>query len=270
MREIQRTHGVGWRRVRDALDSAWPKPRAAYPQRTSRLDPFKAVIDDMLVADLDAPRKQRHTATRIFDRLVSEHDATGISYRMVRDHVATRRPEIRVGQGRGPAEAFVPQTHLPGREAEVDFGEVAIRSRGDLVTCYLFCLRLSYSGKAVHRISASAGQEAFFEGHAHAFTVLGRVPAGKIRDDNLKAAVARVRGCAGSPAPGLRPTGGRRSGPTTTWRRSTASAASKVRTGRVASRAGRLVPPQPPGPRPRGRFPRGVERADRPVRPRRR
>jgi len=196
LREVQRTHQVGWRTVRAALDSAWPTPRAGYPQRTSKLDPFKPIVDEMLVADLDAPRKQRHTATRIFDRLMREQDATGISYGMVRDYVATRRPEIRVEHGRGPVEAFVPQTHLPGREAEVDFGEVAIRLRGQLVTCYLFCLRLSYSGKAVHRISASAGQEAFFEGHAHAFTILGGVPAGKIRYDNLKAAVAQVLGFA--------------------------------------------------------------------------
>ena len=58
----------------------------------------------------------------------------------------------------------------------------------------LFSLRLSYSGKAVHRISASAGQEAFFEGHVHAFNGLGGVPTGKIRYDNLKAAVASVVG----------------------------------------------------------------------------
>jgi transposase len=188
LREVQRAHRVGWRTVRDALDSAWPAPRAEYPQRASRLDAFESVIDEILVADLDAPRKQRHTATRIFDRLLREHDASGISYGMVRAYVARRRPEIRVEHGRGPVEAFVPQTHLPGREAEVDFGEVAIRLGGGLVTCYLFCLRMSYSGKAVHRISASAGQEAFFEGHAHAFTILGGVPTGKIRYDNLKAA----------------------------------------------------------------------------------
>lgn len=46
----------------------------------------------------------------------------------------------------------------------------------------------------MHRISASAGQEAFFEGHTHAFQVLGGVPAGKVRYDNLKAAVAQVLG----------------------------------------------------------------------------
>ena len=113
---------------------------------------------------------------------------------MVRDYVATRRREIRIEAGREPANTFIPQEHLPGREAEVDFGEVAIRLRGELVTCALFSLRLSYSGKAVHRVSSSAGQEAFFEGHAHAFNVLGGVPTGKIRYDNLKAAVASVIG----------------------------------------------------------------------------
>jgi hypothetical protein len=81
-------------------------------------------------------------------------------------------------------------------EAEVDFGEVAVRLRGTLVTCFLFSLRLSFSGKAVHRIFASGGQEAFFEGHVHAFRVLGGVPVGQIRYDNLKAAVAQVLGFA--------------------------------------------------------------------------
>ena len=89
---------------------------------------------------------------------------------------------------------FVPQTHLPGREAEVDFGEIGVQLRGQLVTCHLFSLRMSYSGKAVHRASATGGQEAVFEGHVHAFQVLGGVPAGKIRYDNLKAAVAQVIG----------------------------------------------------------------------------
>jgi hypothetical protein len=39
----------------------------------SKLDPFKVVIDEILIADLDAPRKQRHTVTRIFDRPYDMH-----------------------------------------------------------------------------------------------------------------------------------------------------------------------------------------------------
>ncbi|OYO19830.1 IS21 family transposase [Enemella dayhoffiae] len=194
-RALQRKHGVGYRTVAAALVSAWPQPRKEPPRRASRLDPYREVVDGWLRDDLDAPRKQRHTAKRIYDRLLDEHDARGaVSYGMVRDYVATRRREIRIEAGRGQSDGFVPQEHLPGREAEVDFGEVAIKLRGELVTCTLFCLRLSYSGKAVHRISASAGLEAFLEGHTHAFRVLGGVPTGKTRYDNLKAAVAQVVG----------------------------------------------------------------------------
>lgn len=193
-REIQRTRHVTWRTVKAAESSAWPASRAAYPDRGSKLDPFKPWIEEMLVADLDAPRKQRHTATRIFARLVDEHHLTGVSYDTVRAYVRQRRPHVRAEHGRGEPDVFVPQTHLPGREGEIDFGEITVRLRGELVTCHLFSLRMSYSGKAVHRASATGGQEAFFEGHVHALQVLGGVPADKIRYDNLKAAVAQVIG----------------------------------------------------------------------------
>ncbi|MEU2982040.1 hypothetical protein [Streptomyces hirsutus] len=150
MRELERTHGVTWRTVRKALDSAWPEPRKKLPPRATALDPYKPVIDEILRADLDAPRKQRHTVTRIFHRLVDEHGAD-VSYGMVRYYVADRKPEILAESGKAPREAFVPQTHQPGQEAEVDFGDVTVRLAGELVTCYLFSFRLSYSGKAVHR-----------------------------------------------------------------------------------------------------------------------
>jgi transposase len=193
MRELERKYNVAWRTVRKALDSAWPEPRKPLPPRPSALDPYKAVIDGILRADLDAPRKQRHTVTRIFHRLVEEHGAD-VSYPMVRRYVADRKPQIAVEAGKAPIEAFIPQTHPPGMEAEVDFGDVAVRLAGELVTCYLFSFRLSYSRKAVHRVFASAGQEAFFEGHVHALRVLGGVPRGRVRYDNLKAAVAQVLG----------------------------------------------------------------------------
>ncbi|MFH7340617.1 IS21 family transposase [Streptomyces sp. KHY 26] len=193
-RALQRKYGVGFLTVQKALTSAWPEPRKKLPPRPTRLDPYKPLIDEMLRADLDAPRKQRHTVKRIFERLLDEHGADEISYQMVRGYVADRREEIRVQAGRGVVEAFVPQTHKPGAEAEVDFGDVTVRLAGELVTCYLFAFRLSYSGKAVHRIFASAGQEAFFEGHVHALNTLGGVPTGKVRYDNLRAAVAQVLG----------------------------------------------------------------------------
>lgn len=83
MRELERKHGVTWRTVRKALDSSWPEPRKKLPPRATGLDRYKPVIDEILRADLDAPRKQRHTVTRIFHRLVEEHGAD-VSYGMVR------------------------------------------------------------------------------------------------------------------------------------------------------------------------------------------
>ena len=193
-RAIARKYRAGRRTVVKAVASAWPEPRKKPLPRRSKLDPFKPAIDQMLRADLDAPRKQRHTITRIYRRLIDEQHMEDVSYPVVRAYVAERRPQIRAEAGRGPAEVFIAQSHRPGAGAEADFGEIVVRLAGELVTCSLFCLRLSFSGKAVHRVSLSGGQEAFFEGHEHAFRVLGGVPAGQVRYDKLKAAVAQVLG----------------------------------------------------------------------------
>ena len=115
-----------------------------------------------------------------------------MSYSTVRDYVARRRPEIAAEAGRDLDQGFVPQTHEPGGEAEVDFADLWVVLRGVKTKTFLFTLRLSYSGKSVHRAFATQGQEAFLEGHVHAFTELGGTPIDKIRYDNLKAAVSRV------------------------------------------------------------------------------
>jgi transposase len=128
----------------------------------------------------------------VLARLVDEHGAEQLSYSTVRDYVGKRRPEIFAEAGRVAAEAFVPQTHEPGAEAEVDFADLWIILRGRKTKVFLFTLRLSYSGRAVHRAFATQGQEAFLEGHVHAFTELGGVPVFHIRYDNLKSAVSRV------------------------------------------------------------------------------
>ncbi|MEU8109632.1 hypothetical protein AB0C18_38615 [Nonomuraea muscovyensis] len=147
-RALARKFGVHRRTVAQALASPWPPERKKPPPRRSRLDPYKPVIDAMLRADLDAPRKQRHTVVRIWNRLVEEHQAVEVSYPMVRDYVRQRRAEIRMEEGRGPVPGFIEQSHRPGAEAEVDFGDVWIRLAGTLTRCYLFSFRLSWSGKA--------------------------------------------------------------------------------------------------------------------------
>jgi hypothetical protein len=91
-RAIGRKYRVGRRTIIKALASAWPEPRKKPPRRASKLDQFKPAIDEMLRADLDAPRKQRHTITRIYRRLIEEHQMRDVSYPVVRAYVAERRP----------------------------------------------------------------------------------------------------------------------------------------------------------------------------------
>jgi transposase len=67
-RAIEKKYRVGRRTIVSALSSAWPEPRKQLPPRASKLDPFKPAVDEILKADLDAPRKQRHTVTRIYYR----------------------------------------------------------------------------------------------------------------------------------------------------------------------------------------------------------
>jgi transposase len=194
-RELARRHGVHRRTVRTALTSAVPPPRKT--PRTGRrgvLDPVTGVIDAMLREDLSAPRKQRHTVARIRGRLVAEQGFSAAAYSTVAAYVARRRVEIadEARASRRHLEGTVPQQHEPGAEAEVDFADVWVRLAGVPVKGHLFTLRLSYSGKAVHRVFASEAQEAFMEGHVEAFRVLGGVPRRHIRYDNLKPAVNRV------------------------------------------------------------------------------
>ena len=192
IRELADRHHVHRRTVRAALASAVPPPRKT-PARTSpRLAPFKSLIDEMLRSDLEAPKKQRHTARRVLARLVDEHGATELSYSTVRDYVHKRRPEIAAEAGLPTEEGHVPQTHPPADEGEVDFHDLWVILRGVKTKTALFTMRLSFSGRAAHRASLSQGQEAFLESHVYAFDRLGGVPLGQIRYDNLKPAVSRV------------------------------------------------------------------------------
>ncbi|WP_199281977.1 IS21 family transposase [Salinibacterium sp. CAN_S4] len=191
VRELARRHKVHRRTVRAALESAQPPARKPHVRSSPRLEPFTSAIDAMLTTDLDAPRKQRHTATRVLARLADEHGARALSYSTVRDYVRVRRVEIEIASGRR-VNAFVPQDHEPGAEAEVDFGEVWVVLAGVKTKCHLFVFRLSHSGKAIHRVYSTQGQEAFLEGHIEAFEAIGGVPTRHIRYDNLTSAVTKV------------------------------------------------------------------------------
>ena len=186
IRELARRHGVHRRAVREALASPVPPSRKPRPAMPGVLAPWVATVDGWLLADREVPRKQRHTARRIWQRLVSEH-GVACSESTVTRLVRARRREL----GLAGVEVMVPQAHEPGGEAEVDFGEFSALIAGVVTRCQLFGMRLSASGKAVHVAYTGQSQEAFFDGHVRAFEVFGGVPA-RVRYDNLRPAVVRI------------------------------------------------------------------------------
>jgi transposase len=187
IRELADKHRVHRRTVRQALANAVPPPRKAYPRRPRpAIEAYVEIIDDWLVKDQGVPRKQRHTARRVWQRLVAEHGAT-LAEVTVSRYVARRKVEL----GLDRVEVMVPQSHAPGAEAEVDFGEFYARIGGVMTKLWMFVMRLSHSGRAFHVAFATQAQEAFLEGHVLAFAHFGAVPA-RVRYDNLKPAVVRV------------------------------------------------------------------------------
>src|SRR5512132_3481250 len=187
IRALAERHHVHRRTVRQALASAIPPARKIPERGSPALGGHEATVRRWLTEDQDAPRKQWHTARRVWQRLREEQGAE-VAESTVRAFVAQVRAEL-AGQGRG---VTVAQEHAPGEEAEVDFGEFQAWVDGVLVRLWLFVLRLSHSGRGFAVAFAHQAQEAFFEGHVLAFAQLGGVPAGRIRYDNLKPAVTRI------------------------------------------------------------------------------
>jgi transposase len=187
IRALADKHRVHRRTVRAALADAVPPVRRPPARVAPVLGPYEDTIRGWLVSDLSAPRKQRHTARRVWQRLLDEHGAV-VAESSVRNLVAALKVEISGSQG----QVMVPQTHPAGEEAEVDFGEFQAVIAGTVMKLFMFCLRLSHSGKAVHVAYANQSQESFLDGHVRAFEALGGVPVAMIRYDNLTPAVIRV------------------------------------------------------------------------------
>ena len=184
--EAGRRFGIDRRTVKKMLSySSPPGYRRTKPVRRPKLDGFTGIVDAILEADADpdVPRKQRHTAHRIFERLRDEHGFTG-GYTIVKDYVRSRRQSTR--------EAFVPLHHPPGH-AQVDFGEAVVEVGGQREKIAFFCLILPHSNVWFVKAYPRETTEAFLDGHVSALAFLGGVPR-SILYDNTTLAVARILG----------------------------------------------------------------------------
>jgi transposase len=179
-----REYGIHWDTLTKILGHPEPPGyRRTAPRPRPKLDPFLPVIHQILDDDKKAPRKQRHTARRIFERLRDEHGYTG-GLTAVKEAVAARRL--------CSAEVFVPLAHPPG-EAQVDFGEAEVTLDGETATVALFVMTLPYSDAMFVCAFPRECTEAFLEGHVRAFAFFGGVPR-RISYDNSKIAVAKAVG----------------------------------------------------------------------------
>jgi len=160
-----------------------PKYRLKQARRQPLQEQWRKVVEEILEQDKSAPRKQRHTAKRIFDRLVKEQQYAG-SLRTITKIVA----EIR---NRPSAGASVPLLFQPGLDAQVDFGESYAKIGGETIKLYGFEMRLCFSRRKFVRFYRSTDKEAFLEGHVEAFNHFNGVVE-RYSYDNLSAAVAQI------------------------------------------------------------------------------
>lgn len=181
-RQIARDFGISRDSVAKMLAySEPPGYRRTAPIRRPKLDPFVAIIDDWLSEDKNRPRKQRHTAKRIFERLRDECGFDG-GYTIVKDYVR--------GAKRGSREMFVPLSHPPGH-GQADFGEALVVIGGIEQKAYFFAFDLPHSDACYIRAYPAANTEAWLDGHVHAFAFFGAVPR-SILYDNDRCLVAKI------------------------------------------------------------------------------
>src|SRR5262249_7041448 len=183
-REACRQYQIHWLTLKKILAHEEPPGyRRSRPPRRPKIDPVLPVVRAILDADQAAPKKQRHTAHRIWQRLRDEHAFSG-GYTIVKDAVRERKA--------GGQEVFLPLAHPPG-EAQVDVGFAEVLVGGVPTQVARFVMSLPYADAVYCQAFPRECTAVFLEGHARAFAFFGGVPR-RIAYDNTKTAVAKLTG----------------------------------------------------------------------------
>ena len=183
-REAARRFGIDRGTVSKMVShSAPPGYRRSVGPRRPKLDRHIGFIEQILSDDLSAPKKQRHTIQRIYDRLRDERGFDG-GYTTVRDYVHPRRLRLK--------EAFVPLAH-PAGHAQADFGEAWAVIGGVTRKVHFLVVALPHSDAIFVKAYPAETAEAFCDGHVAAFAFFGGIPL-SVLYDNTRLAVAKILG----------------------------------------------------------------------------
>lgn len=186
IKQIARETGHSKNTIKKVLRGEYSGYKARVIQPYPVLGPYLKIIDTWLADDKQRPKKQRHTAVRIYNRLRQEHDFQG-SQTTVRRYV--REAKLRLGTG--SQQVFIPSDPQIGTEAEVDWGRCIATLGGIETRLKLFCMRSKCSGKHFVRCYPCERQQALFDGHVRGFSFFGGVFPVLIYD-NLTTAVQKV------------------------------------------------------------------------------
>ncbi len=183
-RQILLETGIHWKTLEKILEHPFPPSyRRSKPPVKSKMGPYLDKIRQILETDKSMPKKQRHTAKRIWERLHQEEGFTG-KYTIVKDAVR----EIQ----KTSQEVFMPLKQPPG-EAQVDFGQAVCKMGGILRKIHFFVMSLPYSDAFFIKAYDRECTETFWDGHVRAFNFFGGVPK-RITYDNSKIAISKLTG----------------------------------------------------------------------------
>lgn len=144
-----------------------PTPPVAPAAGPSKLDPYKPRIDAILAADEHVWRKQRHTATRIYQELREAGYDGG--YTLVQVYVRDRR------RGRASSRGFLDLEWVPGT-AQVDFGEADLDLPGGRERCYFLVVSFPHSSMCWFQVFRGTTAECVCQGLMDVFLHIGGVP----------------------------------------------------------------------------------------------
>ncbi|QNO13305.1 IS21 family transposase [Alkalicella caledoniensis] len=184
-RSIAKRLGISRPTVKKYYDgSSHPESRKSYERDPDIVtDEVKSFILECF--DLDKRenvKKQKHTAKKIYDRLVKEKGFTG-GESTIRKAVKALREEQKV-----PPQSNVPLSYEPGEAVQIDWGEATVYLSNEKTKLYTFCARLCYSCDIFVQVFKSANEESFLEAQQRMFDFFGGIPV-RLIFDNAKVAV---------------------------------------------------------------------------------